>query len=109
MDKVTAVKSEYRMRQWMAKIEECRVSGTSVKAWCEANNINIKSYYYWLRKIRNMVCEEAEVQAIVPVQIKRRVSAAAVTVSMGGIILEIADGTSSETIGAVLETCRRLQ
>jgi hypothetical protein len=109
MDKITAVKSEYRLQQWMAKIEECRMSGTSIKAWCGANNIKIKSYYYWLRKIRKMVCEETETQTIVPVQIKRQVSAAAVTVNIGGIILEIADGKSAETVRAVLEACRRLQ
>lgn len=76
MDKITAVKSKYRLQQWMAKIEECRMSGTSVKTWCEANDIKIKSYYYWLRKVRNMVYKEAETQTIVPVQIKYQISGA---------------------------------
>jgi hypothetical protein len=35
MDKITAAKSEYQLQQWIVKIEECRVSEISVKAWCE--------------------------------------------------------------------------
>jgi hypothetical protein len=58
----------------MAKIEECRVSGTRVKAWCKTINIKIESYYYWLRKVRNMVNKEAGTQTIVPVQINIRLT-----------------------------------
>jgi hypothetical protein len=26
--------------------------------WCDENNVNIKTYYYWQRKVCNAVCNE---------------------------------------------------
>jgi len=57
MDKVTDVKSEFRLRQWTQIIQTCQASSMTVAAWCNRNNINIKSYYYWLRRIRSLARE----------------------------------------------------
>ena len=49
----------------------------TVVSWCAQNNVNAKSYYYWLRKIRSMVCETGELsirsneQQIVPLTFKQ--------------------------------------
>jgi len=108
MDKVSVVKTEYRIKQWAGKIEEYQNSGMTLKSWCETNGINVKTYYYWLHKIRVMLCDETETQAIVPLQIHPRETAAAITVNIGSISIKIADGTSSETIMAVLDVCKRI-
>lgn len=108
MDKAISARTEYRMKEWREKIKEFRASGMTVKAWCETNGINIKTYYYWLRKIRVEICEKTETQAIIPVQIHSRETAAAVTVNLGNISVNISDGTSAETIAAVLDICRRI-
>lgn len=108
MDKVSVVKKEYRMKQWAERIKEYRNSGMTLKTWCETNSINVKTYYYWLHKIRVMLCDETETQAIVPLQIRPRETAAAITVSIGSISIKIADGTSSETITVVLDVCKRI-
>ncbi len=108
MDKVSVVKTEYRMKQWIERIKECRSSGMTSKKWCETNGINIKTYYNWLHKLREKVCDEPETQAIVPLQIHARETAAAITVNIGSISVKIADGTSSETIMAVLDVCKRI-
>ena len=50
MDKITAVKSKLKLQQWAERIAECQASSMTVVAWCEANNINIKSYYYCKRQ-----------------------------------------------------------
>ena len=52
MDQVSIAKSELRFQQWTKLVAECQSSQMTVKAWCELNNINIKTYYYWLHKIR---------------------------------------------------------
>jgi transposase-like protein len=46
-----------RMNQWTEVVKECRSSGQSVAAWCAEHNINPKSYYYWLRRLREAACE----------------------------------------------------
>ena len=48
---------EIRFRHWQKLIDECQSSGMTVKAWCEANDVSDKSYYYWLKKIRKRALE----------------------------------------------------
>lgn len=57
MNKITETKTEFRLRQLTQIIKICQESGMTVVSWCEQNNVKIKSYYYWLRKIRSMACE----------------------------------------------------
>ena len=62
MDKVLAVRNEYREQQWALVIKECADSGLTNKEYCQQHGISEKSYYYWLRKLRKQVCEEAAPQ-----------------------------------------------
>jgi putative transposase len=48
----------YRLQHWTEKISQCRNSGMTVKAFCESQNINIKSYYYWQRQVRDAASTE---------------------------------------------------
>lgn len=47
----------YRLNQWTQIVRECRSSGQTVAAWCEEHNINDKTYYYWLKRVRIAACE----------------------------------------------------
>ncbi len=49
---------EVRLQQWSKTVKECRSSGKSVKAWCDGQNINIKTYYYWQKKVCQATCRE---------------------------------------------------
>ena len=49
---------EVRLQQWGRTIKDCRSSGKSVKAWCAERNINIKTYYYWQKKVCQATCRE---------------------------------------------------
>lgn len=65
---------KYRLGQWTAIIRECRSSGQTLAVWCSEHNINQKTYYYWLKRIRDAACEalpalNADNNAIVPVNI----------------------------------------
>ena len=99
MDQVSLVKSDYRKTIWVENIKACKSSGMTVKAWCESNNVNVKSYYYWLRKLREELCE------IVPnvVPVCNISSSNTVVIRSGNITAEIPDGTSAETINAVVK------
>lgn len=51
MDRIT---HQVRLANWTKIIEQCnnRPAGTTAKQWLRDNGISDKSYYYWLRKIR---------------------------------------------------------
>lgn len=51
MDKIT---HEVRLANWKTIVEQCSAwpHGTTVKQGLAANDINEKTYYYWLRRVR---------------------------------------------------------
>jgi len=55
------VKQEYRIAEWTRLIRECVSSGMSAKAWCEAQGIKKRTYYYWQKKVREAAVETAVV------------------------------------------------
>lgn len=50
MDKST---HQIRCEQWLRIISECAKSGMNKTAWCKANGISDKSFFYWQRILRN--------------------------------------------------------
>lgn len=118
MDIVSETKAEFRLRQWAKIIQDCQTSNLTVKAWCNQNNINIKSYYYWLRKIRLKACQSTEFQTpalkheIVPLQFNPQLCSSsihpAVTIHLGTASIDIAEGTSQAMIEAVLRSLQSI-
>src|SRR5690606_8399483 len=51
------VTKQYRLNKWTEIIRECRSSGQTISAWCADHDINLKSYYYWLRRVRAAAAE----------------------------------------------------
>ncbi len=43
---------QVRRSQWEQIVLECNKAPVSKKEWCLQNGINLKSFYYWQRKIR---------------------------------------------------------
>ena len=39
MDEVTKTKKEFRARQWVNIINDCKSSGMTIVSWCEKNNV----------------------------------------------------------------------
>lgn len=106
MDKVTLVKREISAARWAEQINACQSSGLSVSAWCRENEIKPKSYYYHLRKLREKACEQLPV-AIAPLPEQSTATAVAVTVrDASGLTVGITDGTSPETIAAVIRALK---
>lgn len=60
MADVLAVRNEYRMENWSALIQECRASGLSNREFCRQHGISEKSFYYWLRKLRDQAAEASK-------------------------------------------------
>lgn len=43
---------QVKLQYWLDVIRQCRASGLTNQAWCKQHGISLKSYYYWIAKIR---------------------------------------------------------
>ena len=66
---ITTVKRDVHLQEWKKQIKAQQESGITVTAYCAQNGINIKTYYYRLRKVREQCLESKPV--IVPVAVSR--------------------------------------
>ena len=114
MDKVSKTKKEFRLKQWSRIIKSCQVSGMTAAAWCEKNNINVKSYYYWLKKIRAQAWESYALvhsqsnQQIFPVALKQTSQNASITIHFSSISIDIHEGAARDTIETVLSALKSI-
>jgi len=48
---------EYRLTHWAKVIQDCGQSGLTIKAYCENAGIPEYSYYYYLKKLREVASD----------------------------------------------------
>jgi hypothetical protein len=111
MDEISVVKNEVKYAGWIAMVEECQRSGLSIRAWCEANDINLKTYHYRLRRLRTMFLDQKKIntkpeikklQVIgQPVPIMNNI-----TLHLEGITIEVPQGADESTIATVLRAVK---
>ncbi len=122
MDKVTTVKSQIKLNHWAQLIKECQNSSLTIKEWCDSNNVSKDQYYYWLRKLREHAV--ANIPTTMPndmyvpkddvsfgklqVNVPVCTSKAVVTIHMANATVEITEGTSQQTVEAVLRALSQL-
>ena len=112
MDQVSQAKRQFRIEQWRQRIAECQSSGMTVRNWCKENHFSEQTYYKYLKTFRLELCEQLPVPAEVPdkpVTFKKLEvtsplpnTQAAVIIRLPQATLEITEGTSQQTIQAVL-------
>lgn len=61
MDQITGIRQSVRDNEWIRRIQDCRESGKAVAVWCRESGISPKTYYYHLRKTRELLCEQLPV------------------------------------------------
>ena len=44
-------KHESYLQLWRGRVMECQSSGKSIAVWCKENGINIKTYYFWQKRV----------------------------------------------------------
>ena len=44
-------KHESYLQLWRGRVMECRNSGKPIVVWCKENGINIKTYYFWQKRV----------------------------------------------------------
>ena len=100
MDKVAKVK----MAEWAEMVRSRNESGLTVTDWCKQKGINLKTYYYRLKRVRQKVCDELEQHDIVPiVAIDEPVTKTEkIELSVGEVKISIPDNFNEETLRRLL-------
>ena len=108
------------IKEWQTIIETARSSGMSDKDWCLANGISLNTFYYNIRRIRNLACEippKSKVrispkQDIVPLEIVDEIecknvnSTTAISINCNGINISISNSASDDIVKAVINALR---
>lgn len=119
---------QVKLQYWLDVIRQCRASGLTNQAWCEQHAVSLKSYYYWIAKIRKLALEELprkshgcrpvmKQTALVPdaapefteVSLRgRQVSCAApaAVLHTGTVTVELFEDTPRELLEAILKAVR---
>lgn len=103
-----------RLESWTARIIACRGSGMTVRAWCQENGLSEKTYYYWQRRLFQLLSEQQQAirqsafAEITPASNSRSSGGVAVTVRISGVEADIhngADAAAVETVLRILKSC----
>jgi transposase-like protein len=117
------VTRKYRLNQWIEIIRECRSSGQTVSAWCAGHDINPKSYYYWLKRVRTAACEalpaiSAGNSPIVSIDIpiepivarsEKQEASADILLRLGSVTLELRNNASAVLIENTLKALQNVR
>lgn len=104
MDEVTIVKNAVADAEWEEKIRRCQESGLTVQEWCNKNHVNIKTYYYHLRRTREKIIEQIPVPICTTEQTHKEDSE--IKIRIGETLIKIPNGMSEQTINAVLRVLK---
>lgn len=111
------ISHEMNLKKWTGIVEECRNSGQTAVKWCDENNINIKTYYYWQRKVCSAVCNELAITnnnvektpAFAEVMIPSiKSSEVAITLNLNNISLQIHNGADETVIAQTLRILKSI-
>ena len=116
MSKIIEYKKKLSMDVWRELILEQQSSGMTIRAWCEAKDINYHAYYYHLRVLRELemksslpaVSETSDISfskveiPVVPT------ATAPITIRINGIAIDINAGTNKENIESVLRVVKKI-
>ena len=117
---------QVKLQYWLDVIRQCRASGMTNQDWCEQNDISLKSYYYWLAKIRKLALEDLprkQYASAIPADQKNSglsqhqaaftelslpntaafANNASAILHIGSVTIEIFEHTSSELISSIVK------
>ena len=116
--KELSAKEQVNIQKWLEIIHQCRGSGLSNQQWCEQNGVSLKSYYYWIAKIRKMAIENLprkQTALSAPTEVQKEPvfapisdishqsrKTAPVTIRVGNAAIEIATDTPEAMIQSVI-------
>ena len=108
MNKIAKVKKEVKLAQWAEMVRTRNESGLTVTDWCKENGINLKTYYYRLKRMRQAVCNEIEQHDIVPLvpNAGAETTAEKIELSVGDVKVSLPDNFNEDTLRRLLGVLR---
>lgn len=85
---------EDKICEWKSQVEECKASGLTVKEWCEENGINLKTYYYRQKKVR----ENESMRKVVPISSFSHLHSSEISIEKNGLHIILPQYVSPELI-----------
>ena len=107
MNEIARIKNEVRLKQWAEMVRQRNESGLNVSKWCDQNGVNVKTYYYRLKQVRQALCNEVEqhdIVAVRPVYDCRENTHS--RLSMGNATIELPDDFNEDTLKRLLGVLR---
>ena len=108
MNEIVKVKKEIKLSQWAEMGRQWNESGLTVTDWCRENGINLKTYYYRLKRMCQAVCNEIEQHDIVPVKqtAGTETTAEKIELSVGDVKISLPDDFNESTLRRLLGVLR---
>ena len=112
MNKIREAKKAVYLKNWKEEVEAQMSSGLTVCEWCRRNNINLKTYYYHLRKVREVFIEfgdrddkKHEIVAVAEIAepIRTAEVSDAIVIRKDGMEIEIPENISAQTWKLLLQ------
>ena len=116
---VTELKREVMLREWSARIAECRNSGKAVKEWCAEQGISVQTYYRWEKRFVEKATQQLSLPAPTQAGLLMQVNPDAmpgsnvadigtgVTIRHGESVITLPAGSSAEAVADLVKALNR--
>ena len=108
------LKHRVKLQEWSARIQDCRSSGLSVRAWCRREGVNAATYYRWERELlasaetvpHSSVPTVRFAELPAPEKVSHNVAERSATLHIGNVSLDIYSGCDTEQLKMLVELLR---
>ncbi len=108
------LKHQAKLQEWAVRIQDCRSSGLSVRAWCKQQGITITTYYRWERELlaaaggapRSSKPAVTFAELLAAKQMSRNIAECSATLHIGNASLDIYSGCDAEQLKMLVELMR---
>ena len=108
MKEITKVDKEVQLKQWEQMVQSRKESGLTISKWCKENNMNPKTYYYRLRKVREASFKETETHEIVQISddTEQNLQKEKIEILWGNLKISVPDNFKRKTLQKILEVLK---
>ena len=92
---------------WRSRLEQCKSSGMTVKAWCETQGCSLNQYYYWKRRFSVSTANLATPSQWVQVNVVETDTTPAINLYIGQARIEVQQGFNPTLLQEVVAAIGR--